>query len=107
MRYLCGHCDIRFESSDERPRCTNCLRLSGVEPEREGPKQKLTKPRSPLWLIVGLVSALAELGAFLYGYLDPPAGAAGIAAMVGWAGWAVVSALLIVVGLRGALARMK
>lgn len=106
MRYLCTHCDLRFETTDDKPRCTKCLRVSGVERLEANAAGALTKPRSPIWLIVGLVSALVELGAFLYGWLDPPAGAAGIALMVGWVAWAAVSAVLIVAGLRGALARM-
>jgi len=106
MGYLCAHCDIRFESSDEKPRCPKCLRLSGVAPEKESAEQSTPRPRSPMWLIVGLLSALVQLGAFLNGYLEAPGGAAGIAAMAGWLAWAAASAALIIVGLRGVLSRM-
>ena len=108
MRYRCAHCDVRFESTDELARCPRCLRKSGVEPDRTASTAVAAiRARSPLWLVAGLIAALIELAGFLYGALDPPAGAAGIAAMAGWAAWAVIAAWMIVVGLRGVIARMR
>lgn len=106
MRYLCAHCDLEFETDDEKPRCTKCLRVSGVEPIVVGAAAKITRPRSPIWLIVGLVSVLVELTGFLYGWLELPDGVLAIAAVAGWLVWAAIGALMIVAGLRGVLARM-
>jgi hypothetical protein len=109
MRYRCVHCDLGFETEDEVPRCPRCLRKSGVEVVSTGAAAlaRGARPRSPVWLIAGLVLALAELGGFLYGTLEPPAGIAGAAMMAGCLLWATVATWMVVVGLRGVLARMK
>ena len=108
MRYRCVHCDLRFETEEEVPRCPRCLRKSGVEAEQTGASAlaRGARARSPLWLIAGLMLALVELGGFLYGILEPPAGFAGVAVMAGCLAWALVAVWMVVVGLRGVLARM-
>ncbi len=60
-----------------------------------------------MWLIGGLVLALIELAGFLYGTLEPPAGLTGAAMLAGTVAWALVAAWMVVVGLRGVLARMR
>src|SRR4051812_29293701 len=37
MRYLCVHCDEKFElSEDQEPRCPKCLRVHGLRPLSSG-----------------------------------------------------------------------
>ena len=106
MRYRCAHCDLAFESTEQLVRCPKCLRKSGIEAER--PVTAIVQRGAhPLILIAGLFSALAELGAFLYGKLDPPSGVAGILMIVGCLFWGALSALMVVAGLRGVLSRMQ
>jgi tetratricopeptide (TPR) repeat protein len=39
MRYLCVHCDHRFEAEGETPkRCPSCMRAKGIEPVRDEAK---------------------------------------------------------------------
>jgi hypothetical protein len=107
MRHRCTHCDHSFEASGDKPRCPKCLRVSGVEQVVERPPAVVRRPPNPLWLVVGLVMALAELGAFLYGAIAMPEGKTAIATVVGAIAWAGLSTTLVVAGLRGALARMQ
>jgi hypothetical protein len=106
MRYRCVHCDLRFEIQDEKPRCPRCLRRSGLDRQEGEAVARRERRRSPIWLIVGLVLALFELGGFLNGHLNPPDGIAGAAVIAAWLAWAAVAAAMVVVGLRAVLARM-
>ncbi|MCS6797914.1 MAG: tetratricopeptide repeat protein [Myxococcota bacterium] len=69
-RWLCVHCDERFDHSGEQPvRCPRCLRRHGLEPV-EG----ATRPRRA-WLVptaIGLIVAAAGLGWWLWSRQAPP-----------------------------------
>src|SRR5262245_34151855 len=67
MRYLCVHCDHRFEAEGEAPkRCPACMRAKGIEPVREpAPAAGRAGPgraKHLLWL--GLLGALVVGAAF-------------------------------------------
>ena len=76
MRYLCVHCDHRFEAEGEEvpKRCPSCMRAKGIEPVRAAEVQAprvADKKRQLLWLIpVAAALALALIpagtGAFVY-----------------------------------------
>ena len=60
MRYLCVHCDYRWEvEGDEAPRrCPSCMRATGVEPVRETAKKVTTHSRSTMWVLLLLVGVV-------------------------------------------------
>jgi len=56
-RYLCVHCDHRFEheASDGKARCPKCMRKGGLEKLGE---VEATSPRKPAWLVPVVVFAV-------------------------------------------------
>ncbi len=60
MRYLCVHCDHRWEiEGDEAPRrCPACMRATGVEPVRESAKKAATKSRTTIWVGLALIGVV-------------------------------------------------
>lgn len=77
MSYRCQHCDHRFESDDDRPRCPQCLRMSTVAPTSGMSSARSSSSRSaersqrtrsglpwPLWVGVGVLGAVALAAAF-------------------------------------------
>jgi Tfp pilus assembly protein PilF len=65
MRYLCVHCDEKFElAEEEEPRCPKCLRVHGLRPLRSSAQAGgLPAGRRPIWL----VAAVLGLGALAFG----------------------------------------
>src|SRR6185295_12808465 len=56
-RYLCVHCDQRFDSDDGKPRCPKCMRVHGIEKLSEG--KKGDKPKeTPKWVMPVVVVAI-------------------------------------------------
>jgi len=74
MRYLCVHCDHRFEydGDKKKPRCPECMRVGGVEKIRDSKKAKADE--QPKWLVPGgvalVVAALA--GGYFYWAREAP-----------------------------------
>jgi tetratricopeptide (TPR) repeat protein len=57
-RYLCVHCDNRFDSAEPKPRCPKCMRVHGIE-KLGSPKKEAVKEQ-PKWVLpVAIVAALA------------------------------------------------
>jgi tetratricopeptide (TPR) repeat protein len=71
MRYLCVHCDHRFEAEGDSPprRCPSCMRANGVQPVREEPSKGAARKRSPAALagVVALALLAAVGGYFVWG----------------------------------------
>jgi tetratricopeptide (TPR) repeat protein len=71
MRYLCVHCEHRFEAEGAEPprRCPACMRATGVQPVRDEPVVKATARRSPAALlgVVALALLAAVAGYFMWG----------------------------------------
>lgn len=67
MRYLCVHCDHRFESDEAKPRCPKCMRVHGIEKldGKAGTKAK-ANPR-PRWVLPLVL--VAVVGAASGGYV--------------------------------------
>ena len=62
MKYLCVHCDHRFDhEGDKKPRCPQCMRRHGLEELRD--EKKAQEARRPAWVmpaaVVGAVGLLA------------------------------------------------
>jgi tetratricopeptide (TPR) repeat protein/DNA-directed RNA polymerase subunit RPC12/RpoP len=63
MRYLCVHCDHRFEAQDSEvpKRCPACMRAKGVEPVREPDASvqvpKRSRARHAVWLVALALAA--------------------------------------------------
>jgi tetratricopeptide (TPR) repeat protein len=74
MRYLCVHCDHRFEydGDKKKPRCPECMRVGGVEKIRD--EKKSSSKEQPKWLVPGgvalVIAALA--GGYFYWAHDAP-----------------------------------
>jgi tetratricopeptide (TPR) repeat protein len=66
MRYLCVHCDHRFEHAAEgKPRCPKCMRRNSIEPlGGEAPAGQ----RIPRWALPAGVAALLALAAGGYAW---------------------------------------
>ncbi len=67
MRYLCVHCDHRFEAEGDTPkRCPSCMRAKGIEPVREEAKPataaRAGRGKHLVWL--GLLGAAVFAGGF-------------------------------------------
>jgi len=57
-RYLCVHCDNRFDSDDAKPRCPKCMRVHGIE--KLGVQKKEAVKEQPKWVLpVAIVAVLA------------------------------------------------
>lgn len=71
MRYLCVHCEHRFEAEGVEPprRCPACMRAAGVQPVRDEPATKATPKRARLALLGVFALALLAgvVGYFLLG----------------------------------------
>ncbi len=62
MRYLCVHCDHRFEADEEPRRCPSCMRATGVQPVRDEPvRAAANKPRGrvPAIALAAVLAAVA------------------------------------------------
>ncbi|RLB46985.1 MAG: hypothetical protein DRJ42_26415, partial [Deltaproteobacteria bacterium] len=75
MRYLCVHCDHRFEYEGEKkkPRCPECMRVGGVEKLSDAAKAG-GGGQQPKWLVPGgvaLVVALLAGGYFYWAHEAP------------------------------------
>src|SRR5690606_31170542 len=64
MKYLCVHCDKRFEHEGEgKPRCPECMRVHGIEKiGKEAPAAE-----RPKWLVPAVVAGVAA--AIVAGYV--------------------------------------
>ncbi len=60
-RYLCVHCDHRFDSTEAKPRCSKCMRVHGIE-KLDAPKKQAVKEQ-PKWLLPLVVVAALALAA--------------------------------------------
>ena len=71
MRYLCVHCDHRFEVAGDVPptRCPSCMRAKSIEPIRAAAPAKKVE-RGKTGLLLGGLAALLALGAAAW-YLLP------------------------------------
>jgi tetratricopeptide (TPR) repeat protein len=84
MRYLCVHCDHRFEAEGEAPkRCPSCMRAKGIEPVREeskaAPKAGAGRAKHLLWLaLLGLAVAVAAFFAWPRDAADKSGGSAAL-----------------------------
>lgn len=64
MKYLCVHCDERFEHEGEgKPRCPACMRVHGIEKVGPDPKAK----ERPKWLVPAVVAGV--IAAVVAGYV--------------------------------------
>ncbi len=74
MRYLCVHCDHRFEYDGEKkkPRCPECMRVGGVEKIRDEKKAKAKE--QPKWVVPGGIAIVvaALVGGYFYWAHDAP-----------------------------------
>ncbi len=71
MRYLCVHCNQRFEAAEgDKPRCPICRRVHGLEPDRPAPR----RPRWVPYAIGGVIVALLAGGYAWWAVATPPAG---------------------------------
>ncbi len=67
MRYLCVHCDHRFEhEGEDKPRCPKCMRRHGIEPIAEGEGRSGGGRSRPRWVLP--VAALVLVGLLGGGY---------------------------------------
>ena len=65
MKYLCVHCDKRFEhEGDDKPRCPECMRVHGIE--KIGKTAAETRER-PKWIVPAVVAGVAA--AIVAGYV--------------------------------------
>lgn len=71
MRYLCVHCDYRFEhEGDDKPRCPKCMRRHGLERIDDGKAGKgLSK--SVLWGGLAVLAVLVGGGYAWWSYATP------------------------------------
>jgi Tfp pilus assembly protein PilF len=60
-RYLCVHCDHRFDSDDAKPRCPKCMRVHGIE-RLDAPKKAPAK-EAPRWVLPVAIVAVLGLAA--------------------------------------------
>ncbi len=60
-RYLCVHCDHRFDSDDAKPRCPKCMRVHGIE--RLGTPKKAPAKETPRWVLPVAIVAVLGLAA--------------------------------------------
>lgn len=65
-RYLCVHCDQRFDSTDAKPRCPKCMRVHGIEKISEG--KKAAKADNTRWVgpAIGLAIVAAAVGGWYW-----------------------------------------
>jgi len=86
MRYVCVHCDHRWDDEGAEPprRCPSCMRANGVEAATDKPKATRSAParrRSPATLIgVALLVVLAAVGGYFLLGKRPKAGDQDVAA---------------------------
>ncbi len=75
MKYLCVHCDHRFDQEGEgRPRrCPNCMRTGGIEPASQKATTSAAEPR-PRWVTWGAVAAIVAViaGGYVYWVRETP-----------------------------------
>ncbi|MDB4972831.1 MAG: hypothetical protein JWN48_1172 [Myxococcaceae bacterium] len=79
MRYLCVHCEHRFEADGVEPprRCPSCMRATGVQPVRDESEPRPKSKRSPVALLGGVALAvLAAVGGYFLWGKRPVAGEA-------------------------------
>ncbi|MBK8170179.1 MAG: tetratricopeptide repeat protein [Sandaracinaceae bacterium] len=79
MRYLCVHCDNRFESDEQKPRCPKCMRVHGIEKMDEKGVAKGKAAERPRWVLPVLLVALvgAASGAYVWWSSSTPASVEG------------------------------
>lgn len=65
MRFLCVHCDQRFESDDEKPRCPKCMRVHGIEKLEALTSKAEPTSRKVQYGIFGAVLAVV-IGGYVY-----------------------------------------
>jgi Flp pilus assembly protein TadD len=69
MRYLCIHCDEKFElPSEQELRCPKCMRVHGLRPLAGGTPPKARWRRSPA-LLAAIALFVCALGAGAYAFL--------------------------------------
>jgi tetratricopeptide (TPR) repeat protein len=73
MRYLCVHCDHRFEADEAPKRCPSCMRATGVQPVRDEPVA-VKSSRSWRGPVIGVVAVLAAVGGYFALGRRPDAG---------------------------------
>src|SRR5262245_48224568 len=77
MRYLCVHCDHRFDhEGDDKPRCPKCMRLHGLEKVAGAGTSGASASRRPRWIVPAvLATVVVGLGAayFLWAREAPAA----------------------------------
>lgn len=66
MRYLCVHCDHRFEAEEEKPRCPKCMRVHGVERVGENKPSAKQKSSAPIWVAIAGLAVAAIGGGYAY-----------------------------------------
>ncbi|MBW2462272.1 MAG: hypothetical protein JRH11_11555 [Deltaproteobacteria bacterium] len=75
MRYLCVHCDHRFEYEGEKkkPRCPECMRVGGVEKLSDAAKAG-GGGQQPKWMVPGGIALVVALlvGGYFYWAHDAP-----------------------------------
>jgi hypothetical protein len=79
MRYLCVHCEHRFEASGEETprRCPSCMRANGVQPVREETRATPKKRSRGAVLGVAALALVAAVGGYFVFGKRPSAGEQG------------------------------